>query len=92
MKHKFHILLSASLCLVPTITAASNIEHGKTLQQQHCMSCHDDGMYTRDDRRITTLEGLRNQVGRCELTLELQWFDDDVNAVTDYLNESFYRF
>ena len=71
---------------------AADISHGKSLQQENCMSCHDDGVYTRNDRRITTLDGLSKQVKRCELTLGLQWFDDDINDVTAYLNESFYKF
>ena len=56
------------------------------------MTCHDDGIYTRDERRVSTLDALRKQVKRCEFSLELQWFDEDINDVTVYLNESFYNF
>ena len=86
-----YMVTPAMLMFAQSLEAADT-GHGKTLKQQHCMSCHDDGVYTRSDRRVTTLEGLRKQVKRCELTLELQWFDDDVNAVTGHLNETFYKF
>ena len=71
---------------------AADIKNGKQLQQANCMSCHDDGMYTREDRKVTTLDGLNKQVRRCELTLGLQWFDDDVSDVSAYLNDGFYKF
>jgi len=56
------------------------------------MSCHDDGMYTREDRRVTTMDALRHQVQRCETNLNLAWFPEDVDAVIEYLNTTFYKF
>lgn len=56
------------------------------------MACHDDGMYVRDNRKVTTPGGLRKQVRRCELSLGLKWYDEDIDAVAVYLNESFYKF
>ena len=71
---------------------AADTSHGKSLQQKNCMGCHDDGMYTRDNRRVNSLDGLQKQVTRCERSLGLQWFDEDISAVTDYLNASFYHY
>ena len=83
----------ATLLLIPVAQAdAADNAHGQALVQQHCMACHDNGVYTRPNRRVTSLAGLKNQVKRCELSLELKWFDDDINDVTGYLNESFYKF
>jgi len=83
-----------SLCLLGTSTTllAADIKNGKKLQQKNCMSCHDDSMYTRDERRVKDLSALRTQVQRCESTLGLTWFDEEVDDVTAYLNKSFYRF
>ena len=71
---------------------AADISHGKSLQQKNCMSCHDDGMYTRDNRRVSSLGGLKKQVKRCEQMLGLTWFDEDIEAVTEYLNSSYYHY
>jgi mono/diheme cytochrome c family protein len=71
---------------------AADAGHGKQLQQKNCMSCHDDAMYTRENRKVTTPAGLKKQVRRCEQTLGLQWFDEDIDAVSSYLNDSFYKF
>ena len=67
-------------------------KHIKALQQENCTGCHDDAMYTRENRRVTTLAGLQKQVRRCELSLGLSWFDEDVADVTAYLNSSYYKF
>ena len=71
---------------------AADAVSGKSLQQKNCMGCHDDGIYTRDGRKVTSLDGLKKQVKRCELSLGLQWFDDDVDDVIEYLNTSFYHY
>jgi len=86
--------ISLLLCLVAGVTTAqaADIKHGKQLQQKNCMSCHDDGMYTREDRFIKKTSSLRTQVQRCESTLGLKWFDEDVDDVTAYLNKTFYHF
>jgi cytochrome c553 len=84
--------LVAALCLAAASAHAADVAHGKQLQTGNCMSCHDDSVYTRADHKITTLDGLQKQVRRCELTLELQWFDDDIDDVAAYLNQTYYKF
>ncbi len=63
-----------------------------TLYQEQCTACHGSEVYTRDDRKITSYDGLTRQVRRCELSLELGWFDEDVARVSDYLDQRFYHF
>jgi cytochrome c553 len=92
MNTRIQTLLAVGILSLSSNTPAVDVNHGKTLQQQNCMACHDDGMYTRDARKVTTLGGLHKQVKRCELTLGLKWFDEDINDVAAYLNESFYKF
>ena len=85
-------LVTTGLVMASSSLPAIDINHGKTLQQKNCMRCHDDGMYTREGRRVTTLDALQNQVQRCETNLNLKWFPEDVDAVTEYINTSFYKF
>jgi hypothetical protein len=65
---------------------------GQELHDKHCMKCHDTSVYTRENRRVTSQDSLVTQVKRCELNLGLRWFDNDVNDVVEYLNQSFYKF
>ena len=91
-----HKLLMTCLTICLAISSrpllAIDINHGKVLQQKNCMSCHDDAMYTRENPRVTTHDALHSQVQRCETTLDLKWFPEDVDAVTEYLNQTFYKF
>ena len=77
--------LAATDAAVATPKAAS-------LYTQHCVKCHQSEVYTRADRKITSLDALNAQVHRCETMLELRWFDEDVDAVTTYLNDQYYHF
>ena len=92
MKKTLLIFVTSGLVMANSSLLAIDVNHGKSLQQKNCMSCHDDGMYTREERRVNTLDALRNQVQRCETNLGLQWFPEDVDAVIEYLNTSFYKF
>lgn len=86
-------LLSAA-----TFPASADIERGRTLHQTHCISCHaaqygSDGteIYTRANRRVNSLDGLRKQIRRCETNLGLTWFDEQIDDVTEYLNAQYYK-
>ena len=92
MKTPLTVLVTAGLLSISHTTLAIDIKHGESLQKDNCMSCHDDGMYTREDRRVTTMDALRHQVQRCETNLNLAWFPEDVDAVIEYLNTTFYKF
>lgn len=92
MKTSLLTLVTTGLLLASSSLPAADINHGKSLQQKNCMSCHDDSIYTREERRVTTLEALQTQVQRCETNLNLGWFPEDVEAVTGYLNTTFYKF
>ena len=85
-----------SLCLLPSLGAvnaqAADVEQGHQLIETHCLRCHGSEVYTRPDRRVTTLPGLHKQVKRCEQMLGLTWFDEDINNAATYLNKEFYKF
>ncbi len=81
------LVLAASL--QPSIASADDAaDQLKT----HCTACHGTEVYTRSNRRIKDRTQLSKQVQRCQLSQDLQWFDDDVEAVADYLNSHYYKF
>lgn len=87
-------LVSAS-----SIASAGNLESGRELHQENCISCHQakmggDGsaIYTREDRRIDSYEALNNQVRRCKTSLGVPWPEHQIEDVITYLNETFYKF
>ena len=92
MKTLISALVTTAVLAASQAVVATDINLGKSLQQKNCMSCHDDGIYSREDRRVTSSDALRAQVQRCETNLNLQWFPEDVDAVIEYLNTSYYKF
>jgi hypothetical protein len=87
---KRFLLLTALLTSGNYVLA--DAERGQQLHDKHCMKCHDTAVYTRENRRVTSQDALAKQVKRCELNLGLRWFDNDVNDVVQFLNQSFYKF
>ena len=71
---------------------AADIENGDDLHFANCTGCHDESVYTRDNRNVRSLERLGKQVRFCKDTLGLTWFDDEVEDVVEYLNKTYYHF
>lgn len=80
----------AVLAGMPTIARAT--DDAESLYQANCIRCHGSEIYTREDRKISSFEGLERQVQRCELSLGLQWFDENISDVAAYLNHHHYQF
>ena len=91
---KTHSVMSITVCLLGSTSSlqAANPDNGKTLVESNCNKCHDERVYTRPDRRVTTLAGLNKQVTRCERSLGLKWFDEEIADVAAYLNQTYYHF
>jgi CxxC motif-containing protein (DUF1111 family) len=87
-------IVAAAICLgVSTVQADdSATAPGENLHEENCLSCHKPELYTNPGRRVTSREALSNQVRLCEQQLQLQWFDEEVESVADYLNQEFYKF
>lgn len=88
---KFLILWS-TLIVASLSTSIATAEDGETIYKQGCTGCHDTSVFTRKNRKINSLEGLKKQVRRCSYAIETKWFDDEVDAVASYLNKNFYKF
>jgi cytochrome c2 len=85
--------------LATMASAAADIEHGKQLHNRNCTSCHTSmyggdgsGIYTRPNRRINDITALNNQVSRCAGNLGLGWSDTDMQSVSGFLNNKYYKF
>lgn len=66
--------------------------NGEELHEKSCLKCHDDNVYTRKDRTVTSYQKLEFRVNRCSEPAKADWNDDEINAVTDYLNDRYYKF
>ena len=74
-------------------------EDRKPLHDNFCSACHvnmfgGDGssIYTRDTRRVQSIEGLMGQVAFCNQQTSAGLNEHEVDDIIAYLNETFYGF
>lgn len=91
-----HLIFAAALFSSPAMAdeGADNdmLAHGEQAHSEHCVKCHSDSVYTREDRRVKSLDALGKQVRRCRDNLGITWFDEDTDAVVQFLDQKYYRF
>jgi mono/diheme cytochrome c family protein len=90
--------------LLPSLAQAASLllgdaSSGKALHDKYCVSCHaanfgEDGsrIYTRNNRRVQTVEGLSGQVSACAANLGFKLRRDELQDIVKYLNDEYYRF
>lgn len=72
---------------------SSNVENGKDLYYEaECQKCHTSEDYTNKNRKVKDFAKLQWRVKRCDFTMDAGWFDEDIEDVVKYLNNSFYKF
>ena len=74
------------------ISNVSQLEHGDKMHTEHCYKCHTDQVYIREDRFVKSLSALGKQVVRCKDNTGTPWFDEDTQAVVQFLNQKYYKF
>lgn len=84
--------VALALFAFATVVGAGDFERGKLLYQARCVGCHDKSVHNRDARKAVTIEAIRAQVRRWDGAMGGAWKDPEVNDVTTYLNELYYRY
>ncbi len=73
-------------------TGAMAQNRGQLLYETHCISCHSTQVHWRDQRLARDWGSLRGEVQRWQAIAALNWSAEDVNDVSRYLNQRYYRF
>ena len=90
-------LLVAGLMLSPLLIVQAKDDHpGKAIHDENCLTCHkgnhDAAFYTRKDRKTKDYKRLQSMVRMCDAKMGTSLFDEDMLAIGDFLNDSFYKF
>lgn len=97
-KKIFNSLFLLSAVVISNLAYASGDEikdpilHGEEAHNNHCYKCHSDDVYTRENRFVKSIDALSKQVVRCKEGNDIPWFDEDADAVVQFLNKKYYRF
>ena len=83
----FVAVLSITLALSATAFAQSKAQ---SMHDTYCISCHGTEVYTRDTRLANDYASLREQVKRWQANVNLNWSDEDIDVVSQWLAERYY--
>jgi hypothetical protein len=86
------IALGIALFFFTTAVGAGDFERGKILYQARCVGCHDKSVHNRAARKALTVEAIRVQVARWDGVMGGAWKQPEVDDVTTYLNELYYKY
>lgn len=92
MKKLFVPLFLSSLIFFQQPAFAIDIDNGKQLHEENCVRCHQSEVYTRENRMVNSYDELAERIRQCELMAEMAWFQEEIDDVTAYLSETYYKF
>lgn len=87
----FAVLMATTLLFAGGNTRAADAERGRLLYENHCTVCHTSVVHLRERRKATSREEIQTWVRRWQKELNLQWGTAEVDDVTEYLNDRYYR-
>lgn len=79
------------LCLAAPVRSA-DLERGRLLYESRCTACHARSVHLRESRRAPDYPGVRAQVERWSREAGVAWTRDELDDVTYFLNDRYYRF
>ncbi|MCO6411397.1 MAG: cytochrome c [Thiogranum sp.] len=85
------LLLCVTMGL-PAISLAELFDRGEALYENHCKSCHESWAHEREGREAVSRAAVRKRVAAWSVHSGLDWSDQEIDDVTDYLDRQFYRF
>jgi len=92
MRRWIYISLLICAAIVTDSSARSaDLERGKLLHDNHCRMCHDPIAYKRSTAAAADYAEVRAQVVRWQSNTGLRWSEEDVDNVTAYLAQTYYK-
>jgi mono/diheme cytochrome c family protein len=89
------IYASLLALLAPSAYAASlpgDSANGQRLLDANCMTCHQTDIFTRKDRKVQSLDALKDQLVACSHAAKKDFSASEMQDLLKYLNDQFYHF
>jgi cytochrome c553 len=95
LAHSLLLCASLLILLMPSAYAASlpgDSAEGKRVFDANCTKCHQTDIFTRKDRKIQSLDALKEQLVNCSHAAKKEFSASEMQDLLKYLNDQFYRF
>jgi len=90
--NRWMIAATALLAVISTPAVAGDAGRGALLYENHCTICHTSVVHLRENHIAQSSADVRAQVLRWSTHLKLDWSEEEINDVTQYLSGSYYHF
>ncbi len=57
-----------------------------------CTGCHNSTVYTRRNHSVKSYPQLQSRVAMCDANLGTKLFPEDMQSLTDHVNDNYYKF
>lgn len=89
MKAKALMILYSGLLLIQTAQAAPDSANGQKL---FVNSPCDTAALTTPTPKIKDIASLEKEVRQCDISRNINWYDDEIKDVVVYLNQTYHKF
>lgn len=90
------MILAGVFLILPLSLYAADEHPGKELHDEGCLTCHkgdhDATFYNRKNRKMDSYKGLQSMVRMCDARMGTKLFDEDMEDIGNYLNDTYYKF
>jgi mono/diheme cytochrome c family protein len=84
-------IASAAALAAPPLPSPE-LQRGRALYETRCIGCHDRSVHQRESRLARDFATLRAQVIRWNANAGGEWRTEEIDQVSAYLNERYYKF
>ncbi len=85
-------MLAVALAAPARTGMAADAERGKLLYETRCHACHEASVHNRSARKAKSYRDIRTQVQRWAGEAGGNWTPAEIEDVSYYLNQRYYRF
>lgn len=85
------VLNAIAVFALNTPLSAEEFDRGEALYNNHCKECHEGMAHNRPGSRIGSVGDIRSWVASWSVHSSLDWSNEEIVDVADYLNKKFYQ-
>ena len=86
------LIIAVSFGAYSEMSCAADAARGKLLYETNCNECHTKSVSERPNRTAKSVSDIRKRVIQWESYKRYHWSNEEVEDVTQYLNDRFYKY